>query len=141
MSQISNIRIVFESFVEVTGGNAAGFVSDESGCADDVDGFLQGLAARLVQYAGKDYIRPQTFLGIGATHVFSETFWGRFRFRFIAGWNARFKHLDKSHLPHRDYKSRIVNSVLILMSRFPCFRRRIDKNIKKLLLLPLKNVR
>ena len=140
LSQIPNIREVFEVFLEITHANLCGFVTDEYGDSANIDVLLDGLAARTLRYAGQDYFRPITFLGYGSNLVLREVFWGRFRFPFIADWQQNYGKLDEFQFPHSDYKARIANTIMMQLARFPKFRKHVNNNLKDELIKPLVKV-
>jgi multimeric flavodoxin WrbA len=140
LSQIPNIREVFEVFLELTHANLCGFVTDEYGDSDNIDVLLSDMAERMIRYAEQDYIRPITFLGYGSNLVLREMFWGRFRFPFIADWQQYYCKLDEFQFPHSDFKTRIINSIMMQLSRFPKFRKHVTNNLKDELIKPLVKV-
>jgi len=142
LGQIPNIREVIEVFMELTEANLCGIVTDEYGDSDYLDGLLENMAERMVRYANQGYLRPITFLGYGSNLVLREMFWGRFRFPFIADWQEYFSKLDEFKFPHNHYKTRLVNSVMMLLARFSIFKKYVSKNLnlKNELLKPLIKV-
>lgn len=140
LSQVPNIREVFEVFIELMEANIGGFVTDEYGESSDIDRSLDSLAGNMVRDAEKNYVRPMTFLGYGSNLVLREMFWGRFRFPFVADWKLHFGKLDDFKFPHDYYKTRFKNNFMMQLSRFPKFRKYVSKNLKNELVKPLKEV-
>ena len=140
LSQIPNIREVFEVFLELTDANICGFVTDEYGDSKDIDALLDDMAGRMMRYAEQDYIRPITFLGYGSNLVLREMFWGRFRFPFIADWQQNYSRLDEYKFPHSYYKTRVTNTIMMQMARFPKFKKHVTNNLKDELIKPLVKV-
>jgi multimeric flavodoxin WrbA len=141
LSQIPNITEIFQVFFELLDANMVGFVSDEYGDSEEIDKVLEDLAGRLIRFSDNQYVQPSTDLGEASRLTFREVFWGRFRFPFIADYHAYFKDLGDREFPHKDYKTRIRNWSLMLLSYCsPAFRSKMTKNMKQNLLLPLKGV-
>ena len=94
-----------------------------------------------MRFADNQYVQPPTDLGEASKLMFREVFWGRFRFPFIADYHAYFKNLGDREFPHKDYKTRIRNRMLMLLSYCsPAFRRKVTRDMKQNLLLPLRGV-
>ncbi len=141
LSQNSNIMEIFQVFFELLDANLVGFVSDEYGDSEALDRLLEDMAGRLVKFADNGYVQPRTDLGEASRLTFREVFWGRFRFPFIADYHAYFKKLGDREFPHKDYRTRLKNWFLMLLSYCsPAFRRKMTRSMKQNLLLPLKGV-
>jgi multimeric flavodoxin WrbA len=141
LNQIPNIKEIFQVFFELLDANMVGFVSDEYGDSEEIDKVLADMAGRLVRFADHRYVQPPTDLGEASKLLFREVFWGRFRFPFIADYHAYFKNLGEREFPHKDYRTRIRNRILMLLSYCsPAFRSKMTKNMKQNLLLPLRGV-
>jgi len=93
LGQIPNLRQALEAYVEIQHANPVGFVTDEDGDSAGIDALLQTMGKRLVQFSHNDYIRPNTFLGVGGKILFRDEIWGRLRFPFRADYLA-LKTLD-----------------------------------------------
>lgn len=136
LSQVPNLRQILEAYVEIQHANLVDFITDEDGDSRNIDSLLQNLGKRLVQFADNSYIRPPTFLGVGGTILFRDAIWGRFRFPFRADYVA-FKKLGIYDFPQKEYKTRIQNAIMLLLSRLPAFRREVNKRMKKEMIKPL----
>ena len=139
LSQIPNLRQILEASAEIQHANLAGFVTDEYGDAAQIDSLLQDLARNLVRFAGSGYIRTPTFLGVGGTKLFRDEMWGRLRFPFRADYLA-YKKLGAFDFPQKNYKTRIQNAIMLLLSKSPAFRKEINKRMKKEMIKPLQKV-
>lgn len=137
LSQIPNLRQAMEAYVEMQRANPVGFVTDEDGDSAKIDSLLQAIGKRLVQFADNDYIRPYTFLGVGGTKLFRDEIWGRLRFPFRADYLA-YKKLGVYDFPQKEYKKRIQNAIMLLLSKLPAFRKQVNKKIKKEMIKPLQ---
>ena len=139
LRQISNLRQILEAEVQLQHANCVGFVTDEYGDSEAIDGLLQNLAERLVQAADNGYRSPPTFLGVGGAKIFRDAIWGRLRFPFRADYRA-YKKLGVFDFPRKDYKSRIRNATMLLLSKIPVFRREVNKRMKQEMIKPLQEV-
>lgn len=137
LSQIPNLRQILEAYVEMQQANPAGFVTDEGGDSTEISGQLLDFGKCLVQFAGKKYIRPHTFLGVGGTKLFRDDIWGRLRFPFKADYLA-YKKLGVYDFPQKNYKKRIQNSTMLFLSKSSAFRKEVNNKLKKEMIKPLQ---
>ncbi len=140
LGQIPNLRQALEAFYEVQQVGIVDFITDECGDSMKIDALLQSLADRLVRFADEGYIKPASFLGVGGKKVFRDDIYGRLRFPFRAD-HKFYKKNGFYDFPQKDYKSRIMNSILMLMNRIPSMRKELyTKRIKKEMIKPLQKV-
>ena len=137
LAQIPNLRQALEAYVEIQHANPAGFVTDEDAESENIDNLLQTFGKRLVQFADNDYVRPHTFLGVGGGKIFRDAIWGQMRFPFRADYLA-FKNLGAFDFPQKEYKIRIQNAFMLLLSIIPALRKEIYKKVKKEMIKPLQ---
>jgi multimeric flavodoxin WrbA len=140
LRQIPNLRQILEAYTEWQQANLVDMITDEEEDSMVLDAQLQHLAERAIRLAEKNYIKPKTFLSVGGMKIFRDDVWGKLRFPFQADHRFYKKH----HLydfPHRDYKARLMNSILILLTKMPSMRKEIyRKRIKEEMLKPLQKV-
>jgi multimeric flavodoxin WrbA len=105
LSQTPNLRQILEAQAEMQKADLVDIVTDECGDSPRLDALLQNFAAKCVQLAAENYIRPQTFLGVGGHKVLRDFVWARARFPFLADFRFYRKHgmfdfpqKDKRHL-------------------------------------------
>ncbi len=139
LRQIPNLRQILEAQVQTQHANCVGFVTDEYGDSSAVDGLLRSLAERLVQSADNGYVSPPTFLGVGGSKIFRDAIWGKLRFPFRADYLA-YKKLRVFDFPQKDYKSRLRNVTMLLLSKIPRFRKEVNKRMKQEMIKPIQNV-
>ncbi|MFT5701167.1 MAG: hypothetical protein ACI8ZB_004056 [Desulforhopalus sp.] len=140
LSQNPNLRQALEGFFEVQQASIVDFVTDECGDSAEIDALLLSLAERLIRYANDGYVKPASFLGVGGSKVFRDVIYGRLRFPFRADHNF-YKKNGWYDFPQKDYKSRITNSMMLLLNRMPSMRKEIyTKRIKTELIKPLQKV-
>jgi len=140
LRQIPNLRQVFEAWVEFQQSNLVDFITDEYEDSAQIDKLLQGLAERLIRFSIQGYMKPATFLGIGGTNIFRDNIYGRLRFPFQADHRFYRRH-GIYDFPQKDYKVRIINSVMMLLTKIPLMRKEIyTRRIKLEIIKPLQKV-
>ena len=130
LSQIPNLRQILEAYTEWQQSNLVDFITDEHGDSVEMDALLQSFAERLIQLSDKRYIKPATFLGVAAVKILRDDVWGRLRFPFQAD-HRFYKNYGVYDFPQKDYKTRIRNGILILLTKIPSMRKEIYTNRMK----------
>ncbi len=140
LRQIPNLRQILEAYTEWQQANLVDMITDEEEDSKVLDGRLQYLAEGSIRLAEKSYIKPKTFLSVAGMKIFRDDVWGKLRFPFQA--DHRFYKENRLYdFPQRDYKSRLMNSILILLTRIPSMRKEIyHKRIKEETLKPFQKV-
>jgi multimeric flavodoxin WrbA len=140
LRQIPNLRQILEAYTEWQQANLVDIVTDEEEDSKGLDARLQHLAERVIHLAEKNYIKPKTFLGVGGMKILRDDVWGKLRFPFQADHQFYKKH----HLydfPQRDYKARMTNSLLMLLTKIPFMRKEIyRKRMKEEMVKPLRRI-
>jgi multimeric flavodoxin WrbA len=140
LRQIPNLRQILEAYTEWQQANLVDMITDEEEDARVLDAQLQHLGERAIRLAEKNYIKPKTFLSVAGMKIFRDDIWGKLRFPFQADHRFYKKH----HLydfPHRKYKARLINSILILLTKIPSMRKEIyRKRIKEEMLKPFQKI-
>jgi multimeric flavodoxin WrbA len=140
LSQIPNLRQILEAYVEFQQANLVDFVTDEYGDSPQIDATLQSFAKRLASFSEKDYVKPRTFLGVGGMKIFRDDVWGKLRFPF----QADHRFYENHHVydfPQRDYKARMMASVLMFLTKIPRIRKEIyQKKMREEMIKPLQKV-
>lgn len=140
LRQIPNLRQILEAYTEWQLANLVDIVTDEDEDSETLDNQLQHLAEQVIRLAVKNYIKPRTFLSVGGMKIFRDDIWGKLRFPFLADHQFYKKH-RLYDFPHRKYKSRIMNAILILLSKIPSMRKEIyRKRMKEEMLRPLQKI-
>jgi len=140
LGQLPNLRQIFEGYVEWQQANLVDFVTDEYGDSPQMDTTLQNFARRLVAFSEKDYIKPRTFLGVGGMKIFRDDIWGSLRFPFQAD-HRFYRNHGFYDFPQKDYKTRMMVAILILLSKIPTVRKEIyRKKMKEEMAKPLQKI-
>jgi multimeric flavodoxin WrbA len=140
LRQIPNLRQILEAYTEWQQANLVDIVTDEEEDSQGLDARLQHLAERAIHLAEMNYIKPKTFLSVGGMKIFRDDVWGKLRFPFQADHQFYKKH-NLYDFPHRKYKTRVINSILILLTKIPSMRKEIyRKRMKEEILKPLQKV-
>ncbi len=131
LSQNSNLVQILEASASARqDANHAGIVTD--GCEDsaELDAQLSGFAELLVNYSLKSYVRPRDFLGVGGQKIFRDEVWGRLRMIWQADHRHYKKH-GKYDFPQKEYKFRVFNPIMLLLTKIPKFRKGFYGNITR----------
>lgn len=140
LTQIPNLRQILEAYTQWQSSNLVGFITDEYDTSMEIDKQLNAFSNNLIKLSSINYSKPTTFLGAAGMKLFRDEVWGHIRFPFIADHKA-YKALKVYDFPQKNYKSRIINSILILMSKFPSIRKEIYSNkIKSSMIESLKKI-
>jgi len=138
-SQIYNLREIFEAYVGMQDSNLVGFVSDDMGNSAEINAALQIVASKAVMYSNLGYIKPQMFYQVAGTKLFRDAVWSRLRPVFQADHKYYKKH-GFYNFPQKNYKWRLINSTLVLLTKIPFFRREFIKRMKVEMIRPFNNV-
>ncbi len=140
LSQVPNLRQILEAYTEWQQANLVGFITDEHGDSVELDALLHNFAERLVDFANRNYIKPRTFLGVGGMKIFRDDVWGKLRFPFQA--DHKFYRRGRVYdFPQKDYKARMMNMILILLTKLPSMRKEIyRKRMKAEMIKPLQKI-
>ncbi|MBP1740650.1 MAG: putative flavoprotein [Deltaproteobacteria bacterium] len=139
LAQLPHLRQFMEAYTEMQQANLAGVVTDECADSADLDEKLSALAHCLLDCASRDYVRPRTFLGVGAMKVFRDDIYGRLRFPFLADHNY-YKEHGLYDFPQKHYRARVRNGILGLLARISSFRKEVyKKRMKGEMIKPLKD--
>lgn len=139
LAQLPHLRQFMEAYTEMQQANLAGVVTDEGADSAQVEEMLSALAHTTVDAASRGYIRPRTFLGVGAMKVFRDDIYGRLRFPFLAD-HRYYKEHGLYDFPQKHYRARVRNGILGLLARIPSFRKEVyKKRMKGEMIKPLKD--
>ncbi len=137
LSLVPELRETYEGWVELQRSHLVSFVSDERENSDVLDLTLQGLAGRLVQFAGSGYIKPRTFLGVAGMKIFRDDIWAQLRVVFRADHRA-YKRLGYYDFPQRRVVRRLVMGLAWIATGLPFIRRRFPSMIRTHMIIPLR---
>jgi len=126
--QISCLKEALAAWVD-NGGCHAHFVTDEVEESGDLDALLDTMAGRLVQGAESGYIPPHTFYAVGGHKIFRDNIYAGMRFVFQADYRYYREH-KMFDFPQADVKTRLLNAVLIPLTRIPGFRKKVFADMK-----------
>ncbi len=138
-TQIYNLREILEAHVEMQHSNLVGFVSDDMGSSAEINTALQIIASNAVMYGKLAYIKPRTFYQVAGTKLFRDAVWSRLRPVFQADHRYYKKH-GFYNFPQKNYKWRLINSSIVLLTKIPRIRREFIKRMKVEMVKPFNNV-
>jgi multimeric flavodoxin WrbA len=140
LGQIPNLRQIFEGYVEWQQANLVDFVTDEYGDSTQIDAALHNFARRLISFSEIDYIKPSTFLGVGGMKIFRDDIWGKLRFPFQAD-HQFYKRNGLYDFPQKDYKTRLMVTLLMLLTKIPTMRKEIYlKRMREEIVKPFQKI-
>jgi multimeric flavodoxin WrbA len=137
LGQIANLRQIMEAYAGIQHANLAGIVCDDQGGSTEINAGLQWLAKRSVQLSSLGYIKPPTFLLVGGTKLFRDAIWSRLRPVFQAD-HRYYKEHGYYDFPQKNYKWRIINNALVMLTKIPAIRREFVKKIKTEMIRPFR---
>ena len=139
LGQIHNLREILEATVEMQYAGLVGFVSDDAGSPAELNEALQNMASRSVALSKLDYVPPPTFYQVAGKKIFRDAVWGRLRVVFQAD-HRYYKEHGMYDFPQKNYKWRIINSALVLLTKIPAVRREFIRRVKTEMIKPCANV-
>ena len=138
LSQLPELRMVYEAWMEIQQSNLVGFISDE-GDSVAVASQLGSLAKRLVRLSLSGYIRPRTFLGIGGMKVFRDDIWAGLRIVFRADHKA-YKRMGLYDFPQKSLKQRLAVAIGWAITGLPGIRKQFPAMVKSQMFMPHKKI-
>jgi multimeric flavodoxin WrbA len=139
LSQLPEMRQVYEAWMEIQRSNLVGFVSDEQIGGESIEDRIDTLAGRLIRQADSGYIRPRTFLGIAGMKIFRDDVWGGLRIVFRADHKA-YKQLGVYDFPQRKIGRQILVRLGWFITGLPGIRRRFPQMVKQQMIQPYRKV-
>lgn len=136
--QIHNLREIFEASMAIQQAGLNGFVSDDIGTSAEIDTALQSMATRAVAQSKLGYIPPPTFYQVAGNKLFRDAIWSRLRPVFQADHRYYKKH-GMYNFPQKNYKWRMINSILVGLTKIPKVRKEFIKRMKKEMIKPCAN--
>ena len=138
-TQIYNLREILEAHVGMQDSNLVGFVSDDMGSSAEINAALQIVASNAVMYSKLAYIKPRTFYQVAGKKLFRDAVWSRLRIVFQADHKYYKKH-GFYNFPQKNYKWRLINSSIVLLTKIPFIRHEFIKRMKVEMIRPFNNV-
>ena len=139
LSQIPNLRQILESYVGFQKANLVDIITDEYEDSHQIDALLENFAKRLIQLSEKQYIKPSNFLIVGGIKVFRDDIWSRLRFVFQAD-HEFYKNHGMYDFPQSDYKTRVRNATMMLLTKMPAFKKEFIKRLKGEMIKPHQKI-
>jgi len=129
LSQIPNLRMILEAYMELEMANVVGFVTDEFGESREIDVWITDLAVRAVHYSGEQYVKPETFLGVAARKLFRDEIYSRLHLVFQADYRE-YKKLGLFDFPQKKIGLRLLNGIGGILIRVPFLRKKFQSFMK-----------
>ena len=138
-NQLYNLREILEAYAEIMHANLVGFVSDDMGGSPEINHALQSMAASAVIYSKKGYLQPQKFFGVAGTKIFRDAVFGKLRIVFQAD-HKYYKENGAYDFPNKNYKWRMINNTIVLLTKIPFMRREFVKQMKAEMIKPFGKI-
>jgi multimeric flavodoxin WrbA len=139
LSQVPNIRQILEAYFEMQRTNLVDIVTDEYGDSSQVDEVLESFSNRIIHHSNSMYVGAPTFLSVAGTKLFRDEIWGRLRFPFRADF-MQYKRIGVFDFPHKNWKSRIQNTIMLFLSRSSKFRKEANKRMQDEMIKPFEKI-
>ncbi len=141
LSQIPNIKQIFQAYLESQGSNCVDFITDEFGDSVELDSLLQNFAHQLIRFSDSNYIQPVTYLSVGGKLLFRDAVYSRLRLTFRADDKYYEKHGLYDTFPQNDEMAKKMNEQLIpVIENNEKFRKKFYSMIKEAMVNPLKSI-
>ena len=138
-TQLYNLREILEAYADGMQANLVGFVSDDMGDSPAINQTLRSMAASAVMYSKKGYFQPQKFYGVAGTKIFRDAVFGKLRVVFQAD-HKYYKKNGFYDFPNKNYKWRLINSAIVLLTKIPFIRREFVKRMKVEMIKPFGKI-
>jgi multimeric flavodoxin WrbA len=135
LNQIPNLRQVLEAMGEMEKANLVDIITDECGDSSYLDALLHNFANKCVQLSVENYIRPQTFLGVGGYKIFRDFIWARARFPFLADFRYYQEH-GMFDFPQKDKRYLKWSQQMIDLIKTPEMKETVRKMMKSEMVKP-----
>jgi multimeric flavodoxin WrbA len=139
LKQNPNLRQMLEAYCDLMGANLVDIVTDEHQNSEIIDGLLSNLANNLVHFAKNGYASPPRFYSVGTMKIFRDLFWGKFRFVCQAD-HKFYKKNSIYDFPQKNYKDRVLNTIVIPLTRIPKMRKKLYNNLREEIIKPHQKV-
>ena len=122
-----------------SGGCNARFVTDEAATSGELDALIDAMAGRLMQGAEAGYTPPHLFYAVGGYKIFRDNIYGGMRFVFQADYRY-YKEHKMFDFPQADLKTRLMNAVMMLLTKSKAIREKVYGDIKHHMIAPFAPV-
>lgn len=137
--QTANIRTILNAYIGIQKANLIDIISDEADESAAIDTHLDDFCALLAKNLEHGYIAPPNFLAIGGYKIFRDDIYGKLRFVFQAD-HRYYKKRGFYDFPQKNYKIRLRNSLMVMLTKIPSFRRQFSKLIVPQMKAPLFHI-
>lgn len=137
-NQIANFREIMKASIEMQHSNLTGFVSDDLENSSEINAALQTMASSSVAQSKLGYIQPPTFYQVAGAKLFRDAIFGRLRVVFQAD-HRYYKEHGMYDFPQKYYKWRMINGILVSLTRISFVRKEFVKRMKKEMIKPTAN--
>ena len=137
LSQNFNLRQVLTAYAEWQNANLVDIVTDES--PGELDKMLDGLAAKAVVFAEKNYVQPISFLGYAGMKVFRDDIYSDLRVIFQADHRV-YKKNGVFDFPHNHPFRNIFIAIFAAIASIPWVSGKMMPNMRKFMIMPYQHL-
>lgn len=134
-----NAREILQGYAETMQADLVSIVSDECRDASTLDVMIDSMAREMIDRSLHGIVKPPTFLGVGGMKVFRDDIAGGLRFVF-QGDHRYYKKHGIYDFPHKKRLVSLGISLLVLLSKIPFVRKKIQENMKAGMLSSFRKV-
>jgi multimeric flavodoxin WrbA len=138
-NKLYNLREILEAYADMMHANLIGFVSDDMEASSEIYQTLKSMAASAVMYSKNGYFQPQKFYGLAGRKIFRDAVFGKLRIVFQADHKYYIKN-GFYDFPNKNYKWRMINGIIVLLTKIPFIRREFVKRMKTEMIKPFSGV-
>lgn len=138
-SRNANLLEIFDGMAQLEDSNYCGVLSDEYASSSEIDMRMDTLAKKIIRYAAEKYIAPQSFPGVAGRKLFRDEIWGAMRFPFRMDYRYYKRH-GYYDFPQKDIRSRVQNSFMLFLIRFPKMKKNIQSQMTRYMVKPYQEL-
>ncbi|MHA1510676.1 MAG: NAD(P)H-dependent oxidoreductase [Promethearchaeota archaeon] len=139
LSQIPNLRETFQGWNETNKLNTVDFITDESQNSEEIDGLLQALALKSINFSEIGFVNELTMRGVAGKNIFRDDIWGGLRYPFRADYKFYKKH-GFFDFPQKKRKSIFISKLMLFLSLSKGFRQGANKYMATGMAGPIKKM-
>ncbi|MGD0565850.1 MAG: NAD(P)H-dependent oxidoreductase [Candidatus Goldiibacteriota bacterium] len=137
LSQNFNLREILTAYAEWQNANLVDIVTDEK--PENIDAAISNLAEKAVEFSGKGYLKPVTFLGFAGMKVFRDDVYSDLRVVFRADHRV-YKKTGVFDFPQNKPFKNFMLAVMSGIIGIPWVTKKVTGNFKKIMIMPYRGV-
>lgn len=140
LSQVSDIRQIFDANTQIQRANLVEFISDEYADSSIINKIITTTAQKAIDYSMQNIKREMNYLGVGGMKIFRDDIYGPLRFPFVADYKT-YKKLGIFDSLQNGFRERLKTMLMYTLVRFSKIRDHIyKKELKSGMIKPLQKI-